>query len=173
MTDRAPILIVDDDPSVRRVFARALERAGFDPTQAADGRAALESIAADRPAVVLLDSRMPDPDGLEVLRLLRADPETRTLPVILVSGRADMDDRVAGLEAGASDYVTKPVDPTELVARVRTQVRGDRAWRAVVEQSWRERAGVLEQLAQVRERSARRQSGRGGLRRHRRARRDQ
>ncbi len=113
------ILIVDDDPSVRKVFARALDRAGFDPTPVDGGHAALESIAADRPAAVLLDSRharhlTESRCSASCVQIRRRAPS----PSSWSPGRADMGDRVAGLEAGASDYVTKPVDPTELVARV-------------------------------------------------------
>jgi EAL domain-containing protein (putative c-di-GMP-specific phosphodiesterase class I)/CheY-like chemotaxis protein len=149
MAEGPRVLIADDDPSVRRLFVRVLERADFTTSQASNGRQTLEAIAADQPAAVLLDCRMPEPGGLEVLRALRSDPATRTLPVILVTGQADVHDRVAGLEAGANDYVNKPVHPDELVARVRAQIRGGHAWREVVEQSWRERASVVENLARV------------------------
>ncbi len=149
MPEMPRVLVADDDASTRQLFSRVLTKAGFVAIEACDGTAALEAIAADPPAAVLLDTRMPGLDGLQVLRRLRADPATRTLPVVLVTGQADVDHRVAGLEAGASDYITKPVHPDELVARLRAQIRGQHAWREVVQQSWRERSAVIVRLSKV------------------------
>ena len=140
------VLLVDDDDAVRRFFVRALTRAGFEVVEAGDGPAGMARIAEDLPSVVVLDNRMPGMSGLEVLDELRSDPQTRTLPVILVTAQGEIEERVVGLGAGANDYVTKPVHPDELVARVRAQLRGQAAWREAIERAWRDRAVVVEQL---------------------------
>jgi EAL domain-containing protein (putative c-di-GMP-specific phosphodiesterase class I)/DNA-binding response OmpR family regulator len=140
------VLLVDDDDTVRRFFVRALTRAGFDVAEARDGPEGMARIAEDVPSVVVLDNRMPGMSGLDVLNELRRDPQTRTLPVILVTAQGEIEERVVGLSAGADDYVTKPVHPDELVARVRAQLRGQAAWREAIERAWRDRASVVEEL---------------------------
>ncbi len=144
-----PVLVVDDDSAIRRLFSIALERAGFRAVEAADGREALELIAQHSFATVLLDNHMPEMDGLEVIRALRSREETATLPIILVTGASEVAQRVQGLQAGASDYLTKPVELDELVARVRTQLRGQAAWMHKVEGHLRERAAIARALAQI------------------------
>jgi DNA-binding response OmpR family regulator len=116
------VLVVDDDDIARRFLIRAIGRGGLDVTEACSGRDALALIEADRPDLVLLDSQMPEMSGEEVLRSLRDDPRTAELPVIVVTGRSGEHDREAGLEAGADDFVGKPVHPDELLARVRIQL---------------------------------------------------
>ena len=140
------VLLVDDDDTVRRFFVRALTRAGFDVVEACDGPEGMARIAEDLPSVVVLDNRMPGMSGLDVLNELRGNPQTRTLPVILVTAQGEIEERVVGLGAGADDYVTKPVHPDELVARVRAQLRGQAAWREATERAWRDRAKVVEEL---------------------------
>lgn len=140
------VLLVDDDDNVRRFFVRALTRAGFDVVEAHDGPDGMARIAEAVPSVVVLDNRMPGMSGLDVLHALRREPHTRTLPVILVTAQGEIQERVVGLGAGANDYVTKPVHPDELVARVRAQLRGQAAWREAVERAWRDRATVVERL---------------------------
>ena len=140
------VLLADDDDNVRRFFVRALTRAGFDVVEAHDGPDCMTRIAEAVPSVVVLDNRMPGMSGLDVLQELRRDPLTRTLPVILVTAQGEIEERVVGLGAGANDYVTKPVHPDELVARVRAQLRGQAAWREVIERAWRDRAEVVERL---------------------------
>lgn len=148
-TGTGTILVVDDEESVRRLFTRILRHAGFEVAEAEDGRSALTAIDARPPAAVVLDNRMPGMTGVELLTALRADPHTATLPVILVTGQDDVDDRVRGLDAGANDFVAKPVHPSELVARVRAQLREHAAWARAVEQSWRERARALDALSRL------------------------
>lgn len=117
------VLVVDDEEMIRRLFATALTQAGLAVTVAANGPDALRLAADANISVVLLDSFMPGMAGIDVLRTLRAQPGTATLPVILVTGADDVDDRARGLAAGANDYVVKPVALDELVTRVRSQLQ--------------------------------------------------
>jgi DNA-binding NarL/FixJ family response regulator len=116
------VLIVDDDSAFRMMVAHMLARAGMPSTEAATGEDALELADANAPAAVLLDVRLPDIDGFEVCRELR-DRFGDRLPVIFVSGeRIEPHDRTAGLLLGADDYLVKPVDPDELIARIRRAI---------------------------------------------------
>jgi DNA-binding response OmpR family regulator len=119
-TPDAGVLVVDDEPMVREVVARYLERDGFLVHEAADGVAALDWLDRHTPALVVLDVMLPEVDGLAVLRTVR---ERGDVPVILLTARAEEVDRVVGLELGADDYVVKPFSPRELTARVRTVLR--------------------------------------------------
>jgi len=110
---------VDDDPVMRRLTRGAIENDGYVLTEAANGREALERIKRETPDLVILDFVMPELDGLGVLRVLRADPATVTLPVLLVTSQADEDSTRAGFEVGATDYLTKPFSSPQLSARVR------------------------------------------------------
>jgi DNA-binding response OmpR family regulator len=110
-----PILVVDDDIKIVRLVRMYLERAGHRVIEATDGRSALAAIAAEMPALVVLDVMLPVVDGLAVLRAVRRTDQT---PVIVLSARGLTDDRIAGLEAGADDYLPKPFSPAELVLRV-------------------------------------------------------
>ena len=118
------VLIVDDEPQVREVVATYLEREGFSVRSAADGREALAEIAMKRPDALVLDLMLPEVNGLEVLRKLRAGGDE--VPVIVLSARGTEPDRVAGLELGADDYVAKPASPREIAARVRAVLRRSR-----------------------------------------------
>jgi DNA-binding response OmpR family regulator len=114
------ILVVDDEPIVREVVVRYLERDGFETVEAGDGDAARELVLTARPDLVVLDVMLPGTDGLELCRWIRGRSE---LPVILLTARGEESDRIVGLELGADDYVTKPFSPRELAARVRTVLR--------------------------------------------------
>jgi two-component system OmpR family response regulator len=114
------ILIVDDDPHIREVLVFAFAKAGMDTAEAGDGEQALALIAQGRPDLVVLDINMPQMDGLEVCRRLRA---TTDLPILFLSSRDDELDRVLGIELGADDYVVKPFSPREVVARVQAILR--------------------------------------------------
>ena len=116
----ATILVVDDEPKIARLLRDYLERAGFAVSVAHDGREALMRVRTGRPDLVILDLGLPEIDGLDVARRLRRDDDT---PIIMVTARDDEVDRVAGLELGADDYVTKPFSPREVVARVRAVLR--------------------------------------------------
>jgi DNA-binding response OmpR family regulator len=114
------ILVVDDEPIVREVVVRYLERDGFDTLQVADGDAARTAMLAERPDLIVLDVMLPGTDGLELCRWIRGRSD---IPVILLTARGEESDRIVGLELGADDYVTKPFSPRELAARVRTVLR--------------------------------------------------
>jgi len=116
----AQVLVVDDEPIVRDVVARYLERDGHTIVQASDGETARELLEREQPALVVLDVMLPGLDGLALMRWIRARFD---LPVILLTARGDESDRIVGLELGADDYVTKPFSPRELAARVRTVLR--------------------------------------------------
>jgi len=117
------ILVVDDVATNRIILKAKLSLACYDVLLAADGRAALAVAAAARPDLILLDLTMPDIDGLQVLRRLKADPETAPIPVIVVTAHADLGSRIAGLRAGAEDVLVKPVEDVVLAARVRSLLR--------------------------------------------------
>ena len=114
------ILIVDDDPNIRAVVRFALQKAGFDCSEAADGREALERFEQLNPDLMVLDILMPEMDGTDVCRAVRARAAT---PIVFLSSRDDEIDRIVGLELGGDDYITKPFSPRELVARVRAVLR--------------------------------------------------
>jgi two-component system response regulator MprA len=115
------LLVVDDDPSVREALELVLDLNGFGVTTATDGAEAIRTLAVDRPDAVILDVLMPGLDGLEVCRRMRATGD-RT-PVLMLTARAEVSERVAGLEAGADDYLVKPFASEELVARLRALLR--------------------------------------------------
>ena len=113
------ILVVDDEPDALEVLGCKLREAGYTPLFAADGLTALAVVRAERPALVVLDLMLPELDGLEVCKLMRRDPATAGIPVLMLTAKAAELDRVLGLELGADDYVTKPYSPRELVLRIR------------------------------------------------------
>lgn len=117
------ILVVDDDASIREVVCFALRKAGFEAVTADNGEQALKRFAIERPALVILDILMPEMDGTEVCRRLRADRTASAVPIIFLSSKDDEIDRIVGLELGGDDYVPKPFSPRELVARVRAILR--------------------------------------------------
>ncbi|HXB15756.1 MAG TPA: response regulator transcription factor [Solirubrobacteraceae bacterium] len=115
------LLVVDDDPSLREALALVLDLNGFDVTTAQDGREAIRTLAEAPPDAVVLDVLMPGIDGLEVCRRMRAAGDTT--PVLMLTARAEVSERVEGLEAGADDYLAKPFAREELVARLRALLR--------------------------------------------------
>jgi DNA-binding response OmpR family regulator len=113
------ILVVDDEPDALEILAFKLKEAGYVPLFAKDGARALTAAREERPALIVLDLMLPEVDGLEVCKILRRDPMTATIPILMLTAKASEMDRVLGLELGADDYVTKPFSPRELVLRIR------------------------------------------------------
>jgi two-component system, OmpR family, response regulator MprA len=118
------VLVADDDRAIRESLARALELDGYEVELASDGAAALATIRSSRPDVAILDVMMPNIDGLTVCRVLRAERDR--LPVLMLTARTETRDRVAGLDAGADDYLPKPFELAELLARLRALIRRSR-----------------------------------------------
>ena len=118
MPSPAKILAVDDEPELTELMQYNLVRAGYEVTTAANGREALDCIKRCRPDLILLDLMLPDLDGFGLCEILRRDPLSATIPIIIVSAWASTDSRNLGLELGALDYLTKPFSPKELVSRV-------------------------------------------------------
>ncbi|MES1157620.1 MAG: response regulator [Haliangium ochraceum] len=121
------ILVVEDDPDIRIALEQNLEDAGYVVSAAGTAHEALDLAAASLPDLVLLDLMLPDRPGGEVCRALRIDPRTRGVPVIMVSARSGEEDRVAGLEQGADDYVQKPFSMRELLLRIEAVLKRTRA----------------------------------------------
>ncbi len=117
------VLVVEDDPDIADLIRRYLQRAGFEVDVRVSGREALDAIAAAPPDLMVLDVMLPQVNGLEICRLVRADEKTAAIPIIMVTARADETERIAGLDLGADDYLPKPFSPGELVARVRALLR--------------------------------------------------
>lgn len=117
------ILIVDDETSNREMLAHLLEPEGYRIVGASSGMEALDMIAAESPQLILLDVTMPGLDGYAVASLLKGDPNTASIPIIMVTAHAGRGARVVGLNTGAEDYLTKPVDAAELALKVRNLLR--------------------------------------------------
>jgi DNA-binding response OmpR family regulator len=120
--NRTKILVVDDEPDALELIGFNLKGAGYEVITAEDGNSALRKARARKPDLILLDLMIPEVDGLEVCKILRRDPETSGIPIIMVTAKAAEFDRVLGLELGANDYITKPFSPRELVLRVKNLV---------------------------------------------------
>jgi two-component system alkaline phosphatase synthesis response regulator PhoP len=117
------ILVVDDEKDIRELVRFHLEQEGYTVREAESGEEALQRVTAERPALVVLDIMLPDTDGIEVCRRLRATAATASVPIVMLTAKATEVDRVLGLEIGGDDYITKPFSPRELVARVRAVLR--------------------------------------------------
>jgi two-component system phosphate regulon response regulator PhoB len=122
----AKILVVEDEPAIQLLIATNLRREGHEVLAAPDAETAQRQIHAALPDLILLDWMLPGISGLEFARRLRADPRTRAVPVIMLTARGDERDKVAGLEGGADDYITKPFSPRELLARIQAVLRRGR-----------------------------------------------
>lgn len=120
------ILIVDDDRTMRTVLTRYLENRGYQVEQFGSGSEALAAFAKNPPDLVVSDVMMPEMDGLEFCRRLRSTPSGQLMPFIFLSGKGELEDRIYGHEIGADDYLTKPVDPRELVAKIEAQLERTR-----------------------------------------------
>ena len=123
MTQQPHVLVVEDEAAQREVLGYNLEAEGFRVSRAENGEEGLLCVAEDPPDVIVLDWMMPHLSGIEVCRRLKISPDTRAIPIIMLSARAEEVDKVRGLETGADDYVVKPYSVSELMARVRAQLR--------------------------------------------------
>lgn len=112
------ILVIDDDPLAARLMRLSLSSEGFQVRTAANAVEGLRAVQAERPDLIILDIMMPDMDGLQLCQQLRSQPSTAQIPIILLTGKTQVDDKITGLRAGADDYITKPADPREVVLRV-------------------------------------------------------
>ncbi|HID50924.1 MAG TPA: response regulator transcription factor [Anaerolineae bacterium] len=121
------ILVVDDDKEVVRLMRAYLEQAGYEVLVAYDGDTAVHILRRDKPDLLLLDLMLPDRDGYDITRLVRSDPALAAMPIIMLTARVEDTDKIVGLEMGADDYVTKPYNPREVVARVRARLRSQSA----------------------------------------------
>jgi len=121
MTQR--ILVVDDDKSIVKVLSGYLEQAGYQVIPAYDGEAAMHALRRERPDLILLDVMMPNRDGWEATQMIRADKSLAATPIILITARIEDADKIVGLELGADDYIPKPFNPREVVARVKALLR--------------------------------------------------
>ncbi len=121
MTQR--ILVVDDDKQITRLIRSYLEQAGFRVLTAYDGETALHTIRRERPDLIVLDLMLPDRDGWEITQIVRGDAGLAGLPIIMLTARIEDTDKIVGLELGADDYIAKPFNPREVVARVRAVLR--------------------------------------------------
>ncbi len=140
----SPILVVDDDPAVRGLVSEVLLTEGYSVVEAEGGDHALRLLATETFDAVILDRTMPGLDGIEVLHWIRRTPATAMLPVILVTGLDAVDDVVEGLDLGADDYLVKPFEPNELIARIRTHLRGMHEWSDVIEREVDRRAALTD-----------------------------
>ncbi|MCA9923586.1 MAG: response regulator transcription factor, partial [Anaerolineales bacterium] len=117
------ILVVDDDKEIVRLLRSYLEKAGFEVLVAYDGGTAVHTLRRDKPDLLVLDLMLPDMDGWDVTRLVRSDHQLLLTPIIMLTARVEDTDKIVGLELGADDYVAKPFNPPEIVARVRAHLR--------------------------------------------------
>ena len=117
------ILVVDDDKQIARLVRSYLEQAGYKVLVAYDGDEALRFVRDEKPALIVLDLMLPGKDGWEITRIIRNDPELASIPIIMLTARVEDTDKIVGLELGADDYITKPFNPREVVARVRAVLR--------------------------------------------------
>lgn len=117
------ILVVDDDRDIVRLVRSYLEKAGYQVLTAFDGESALQVLRSEKPQLLILDLMLPDRDGWDVARLVRADSSIAATPIIMLTARVEDNDKIVGLEIGADDYITKPFNPREVVARVRALLR--------------------------------------------------
>ncbi len=140
------ILVVDDQPINIKLLQRKLERQGMEVFVAYNGRECLDIVQETKPELILLDIMMPEMDGIETCQHLKANPETETIPIIFITAKASKEGKLEGLDAGAVDYITKPIDLDETLARVRTQLR--------LQEMFRENLELQERLGDARKAAA-------------------
>lgn len=120
---RPVVLVVDDDPLMRRIVTQSLDKGAYNLIEAESGSAGIEHAVAQRPDLILLDIMMPEIDGFEVIRRLRSHPITQGVPIVILTALGEMNEKVNGMQLGADDYITKPFDPRELRARVQAHLK--------------------------------------------------
>jgi len=141
-TAEGRILIVDDESAIRLVCQLNLDSAGFHTLEAADGETALALARSDHPDLIRLDVMLPGIDGWRVAEQLAASPETREIPILFLSARAERSDEARGHEAGGLGYITKPFDPEDLISLVRDVLdRAERGEHDALRREWRQRLG--------------------------------
>jgi DNA-binding response OmpR family regulator len=121
--EMAQVLVVDDDKEIVRLVRSYLEKAGYHVLVAYDGETTLHTLRREKPDLLILDLMLPDRDGWDITRLIRTDAQLAAIPIIMLTARVEDSDKIVGLEIGADDYVTKPFNPQEVVARVRALLR--------------------------------------------------
>ena len=126
------VLVVDDDKDVVRLMQAYLAQAGYEVLVAYDGETAVHTLRRDKPDLVLLDLMLPRLDGWEITRLMRGDANLASIPIIMLTARIEDTEKIVGLEMGADDYVTKPYNPREVVARVRARLRSPEVFQSQV-----------------------------------------
>ncbi|MGD0289516.1 MAG: response regulator [Candidatus Binataceae bacterium] len=132
LAERVPqIMVVDDDPDTVSILARHLQREGFDAIEAISGVECLRLVQAHRVDVILLDLMMPEMDGFQVCRMLKENPKTAEIPIIMITARDDLDARAQGMRLGVSDFLAKPVFRRQLANRIRAQLEAIAAGRAM------------------------------------------
>jgi two-component system alkaline phosphatase synthesis response regulator PhoP len=140
------ILVVDDDREIVRLVRAYLEQAGFQVFTAYEGATALHILRRDRPDLVVLDLMLPDQDGWDITRIVRSDSALANTPIIMLTARVEDTDKILGLELGADDYITKPFNPREVVARVRSVLRRSQSGGAFSQRRVLQLAGLLMDL---------------------------
>jgi two-component system phosphate regulon response regulator PhoB len=130
------VLVVDDDADINEALREALAVAGYEPTGALTGAAALAEVARACPDLILLDQMLPDIDGVEICRRLRMAPETKRVPIIFVTARGSAESRISGLALGADDYIVKPFSMQELLLRIRAVLRRATPAELRISQDW-------------------------------------
>jgi two-component system phosphate regulon response regulator PhoB len=123
MKPQPRVLIVEDEPAIAELLALNLRHGGFEPVIAGDGEQAKQAMSTILPDVILLDWMLPGQTGIALARAWRADPRIKQVPLLMLTARGDETDKIAGLDAGADDYITKPFSPQELLARIRAVLR--------------------------------------------------
>lgn len=137
------VLVVDDEQPILELVKYNLEREGFQVLVASDGNSGIALAQSENPDLIILDVMLPGQDGLSVCRILHQKPETRSIPIIMLSARGEELDKVLGLEMGADDYITKPFSPRELIARIKARLRRNPADNTVHDKSGRINIGKL------------------------------
>ncbi|MFO8062098.1 MAG: response regulator transcription factor [bacterium] len=117
------VFIIDDEPDIRKLISVHLKRNAFEPVEFDRGSDALDALEEQRPALIILDLMLPDEDGLEICRRIRANEDIGHIPVIMLTAKSEETDKIIGLELGADDYITKPFSPRELIARIKAVLR--------------------------------------------------